>query len=34
TIDHKRKFVYGLRFRVPLILTETLVLINLSLQDP
>ncbi|TGK34911.1 PilZ domain-containing protein [Leptospira gomenensis] len=33
TIDHKLKFVYGLRFRAPLVLTETLVLINLSLQD-
>ncbi|MBM9577039.1 PilZ domain-containing protein [Leptospira sp. 201903070] len=34
TIDHKLRFVYGLRFRAPMILTETLVLINLSLQDP
>ncbi|MBW0435815.1 PilZ domain-containing protein [Leptospira yasudae] len=33
-IDHKSRFVYGLRFRVPMILTETLVLINLSLQEP
>ncbi|EQA51608.1 type IV pilus assembly protein PilZ [Leptospira kmetyi serovar Malaysia str. Bejo-Iso9] len=34
TIDHKERFVYGLRFRMPMVLTETLVLINLSLQDP
>ncbi|EMJ52361.1 hypothetical protein LEP1GSC013_0892 [Leptospira interrogans serovar Valbuzzi str. Duyster] len=34
TIDDKIRFVYGLKFREPLILTESLVLINLSLQDP
>ncbi|WP_036096074.1 PilZ domain-containing protein [Leptospira weilii] len=34
TIDQKIRFVYGLRFRIPMILTESLVLINLSLQDP
>ncbi|EMF83881.1 type IV pilus assembly protein PilZ [Leptospira weilii serovar Topaz str. LT2116] len=33
-MDHKIKFAYGLRFRVPMVLTESLVLINLSLQDP
>ncbi|EMO30979.1 PilZ domain-containing protein [Leptospira santarosai] len=34
TTDHRTKFVYGLKFRVPMVLTESLVLINLSLQDP
>ncbi|XDD51362.1 PilZ domain-containing protein [Leptospira sp. WS92.C1] len=34
TIDNKDRYVYGLQFRAPLVLTETLVLINLSLQDP
>ncbi|MGJ4788784.1 PilZ domain-containing protein [Leptospira koniambonensis] len=31
-VDSKRKFLYGIRFRDPLELTESLILINLSLE--